>query len=42
MAKVEGSNPFIRLDQNPRECGGFVLSGTAADKSHVIVGSTRG
>jgi hypothetical protein len=25
MAKVEGSNPFIRLNQNPRNCGGFVL-----------------
>jgi hypothetical protein len=29
MAKVEGSNPFIRLDQNPRNCGGFCFS--AAD-----------
>jgi hypothetical protein len=26
MAKVEGSNPFIRFTQNPRNCGGFVVS----------------
>ena len=25
MAKVEGSNPFIRLRQNPRISGGFVV-----------------
>jgi hypothetical protein len=23
MAKVEGSNPFIRLNQNPRNAGGL-------------------
>lgn len=26
MAKVEGSNPFIRFTQNPRISGGFVRS----------------
>ena len=25
MAKVEGSNPFIRFRQNPRISGGFVV-----------------
>jgi hypothetical protein len=25
MAKVEGSNPFIRFTQNPRISGGFVV-----------------
>jgi hypothetical protein len=42
MAKVEGSNPFIRLDQNPRECGGFVLLSHATDKHRAVVGSTHG
>jgi hypothetical protein len=42
MAKVEGSNPFIRFDQNPRECGGFVVLRDTADEHHPVVGSTRG
>jgi hypothetical protein len=27
MAKVEGSNPFIRFAQSPRKSGGFVVRG---------------
>jgi hypothetical protein len=30
MAKVEGSNPFIRFEQNPRIPGGFAFSGADA------------
>jgi hypothetical protein len=39
MAKVEGSNPFIRFDQNPCSYGGFVVLGHAADEHYPVVGS---
>ena len=42
MAKVEGSNPFIRFKQNPRISGGFVRVGSQADHPTRLVGTTSG
>ncbi len=46
MAKVEGSNPFIRFHRNPRIYGGFVRSRVMRRPRHVpwvaAVGSKRG
>jgi hypothetical protein len=42
MAKVEGSNPFIRFDQNPRKRGGFVLLRHTGDEHYPVVGGPVG
>ena len=45
MAKVEGSNPFIRFrqnPQNPRISGGFVRVGSEDDHPTRLVGTTNG
>ncbi len=42
MAKVEGSNPFIRFRQNPRISGGFVVSGVGRRVASLPVGTTVG
>jgi hypothetical protein len=42
MAKVEGSNPFIRFYQNPRISGGFVHLASEEPLPARIVGTTRG
>jgi hypothetical protein len=45
MAKVEGSNPFIRFRQNPLIYGGFVVSGAGGAQPNgpwvAVVGSKR-
>src|SRR5271157_5824556 len=42
MAKVEGSNPFIRFIQNPWISGGFVVSRVPPGRSYVVVGTKGG
>jgi hypothetical protein len=42
MAKVEGSNPFIRFKQNPRLSGGFVRYWDRCTGTPHPVGTTRG
>jgi hypothetical protein len=36
MAKVEGSNPFIRFKQNPRISGGFCSFGKDRMRGRVV------
>ena len=42
MAKVEGSNPFIRFPQKPCKSQGFLLSEAARNELPSSLGNTFG
>jgi hypothetical protein len=42
MAKVEGSNPFIRFERKPCRSRGFLLSGVRSQGERVDAAGTRG
>jgi hypothetical protein len=42
MAKVEGSNPFIRFERKPCKSQGFLLLGAGSHGLWQGVGSSRG